>query len=193
MESLRGFKDYEVIARCVNQYLEHNESRQTVILCDRKISPRRVKPLLNGDVILYDAGVEEFDINIYDINKPRHYKANIAKQRKYLKKWIINGGILLTHDKMFNGCEAEKIVFLAHMWGRGINQYRSGPTRAVSQLCVVSSDYRLKSKQDEIKKHFTVIDQRSPRASEEDEDSSDDEGSGEEEESSESSEFSGFF
>ena len=69
-----GDLDYEVLARCANKYLENNRSKQTVILCDEYISPRQVKPLLTGDVTLYDAGVEEFDDN----NKPRHCSADIA-------------------------------------------------------------------------------------------------------------------
>ena len=149
-----GDVNYEVMARCVNQYLEHNKSQQTVILCDLDISPRQVKPLLTGDVTLYDAGVEEF--NVY--NTPRHYSADLARQREDLVKWINNGGVLLTHDTMFRGCEAETIIFLTKYWGRGVDQPRSGPTRAVSQLCIVTSDYLIKP--DEMKQHFNVIDLR---------------------------------
>ena len=36
--------NYEVMARCVNLYLEHNKSEQSVILCDHFISPKKVKP-----------------------------------------------------------------------------------------------------------------------------------------------------
>ena len=141
-----------MIARCVNQYLEHNKSQQTVILCDRFISPRQVKPLLTGDVTLYDAGVEEFD----HYSKPRHYSADLARQREDLVKWINNGGVLLTHDTMFRGCEAETIVFLTKLWGGVGGQVRSGPTRAVSQLCIVTSDLNIKA--NEIKQYFTVFD-----------------------------------
>ena len=71
-------------------------------------------------------------------------------------KWINNGGVLLTHDRMFRGCEAETIVFLTQWWGAyGVGQHRSGPTRAVSQLCVVTSDDGIRT--DEIKQHFNVI------------------------------------
>ena len=146
--------NHEELARIVNCYLADNKSDQTVILCDRIISPRQVKPFLTGEVTLYDAGVEEFD-NIY--NKPSHYSADLARQREDLVKWINNGGVLLTHDMMFNGCEAETIVFLTKYLSSR-SQPRSGPTRAVSQLCIVTSDFRMK--QDEIKQHFNVIDQR---------------------------------
>ena len=146
--------NYKVMARCVNQYLEQNKSQQTVILCERRISPRQVKPLLTGDVTLYDAGVEEFD----DYNTPRQYSADLARQREDLVKWINNGGVLLTHDTMFRGCEAETVVFLAKYWGSIGGQTRSGPTRAVSQLCIVIGDLSIKL--DEMKQHFTVIDRR---------------------------------
>ena len=147
--------NYEVMARCVNQYLEHNKSQQTVILCDWDISPRQVKPLLTGDVTLYDAGVEEFD----HYSKPRHYSADLARQREDLVKWINNGGVLLTHNIMFRGCEAETVVFLTQYWaGVGSGHTRSGPTRAVSQLCIVSSDYEINP--DEMKQYYEVIDLR---------------------------------
>ena len=133
--------------------MEEYKSGQTVILCDNKISPRQVKPLLTGDVTLYDAGVEEFDID----KTPRHYSADLARQREDLVKWINSGGVLLTHERMFRGCEAENVVFLTKWWGGGTGgQARSGPTRAVSQLCLVTSDDEIYP--DELKQHFTVID-----------------------------------
>lgn len=148
--------NYRELAGIVKDYLEHNKSDQTVILCDYYISPRQVKPLLTGDVTLYDAGVEKIDY----YNIPRHYSADLAIQREDLVKWINNGGVLLTHDIMFRGCEAETIVFLTRGGGNvGVNgQLRSGPTRAVSQLCIVTSDKDIKV--DEIKQHFNVIDLR---------------------------------
>ena len=146
--------NYEVLARCANKYLESNRSKQTVILCDRNISPRQVKPLLTGDVTLYDAGVEQFDF----YNIPNHYDADIDGQREELVRCLNSGGVLLTHDSMFRGCEAETVVFLTKWWSAGVGQTRSGPTRAVSQLCIVTSECQMKP--DEIKQHFTLIDVR---------------------------------
>ena len=143
------------LACAVNHYLEHNKSEQTVILCDRDISPRKVKPLLTGDVTLYDSGVEKY----YPDSNPSHYSADLARQREDLEKWISKRGVLLTHDNMFNGCEAENIIFLTKRWGGGGGggyQSRSGPTRAVSQLCIVKTDSADINKR-EIKKHFTVL------------------------------------
>ena len=151
-----NYENYEVLARCANKYLKNKRSKETVILCDRLISPRQMKPLLTGDVTLYDAGVEQFDL----YNTPYHYSADIDRQREQLKTWINSGGVLLTHKDMFRGCEAETIVFLVQRWGGvvGDNQVRSGPTRAVSQLCVVTSDYWIEP--EEIKQNFNVIDVR---------------------------------
>ena len=101
------------MARCANKYLENNRSKQTVILCDLTISPRQVKPLLTGDVTLYDAGVETF----YGDNTLHHYISDIASQREGLVTWINSGGVLLTHESMFRGCEAETVVFLTQEWG----------------------------------------------------------------------------
>ena len=78
-------------------------------------------------------------------------------------KWINSGGVLLTHDNMFRGCEAETIVFLTKVWGSYAgSQPRSGPTRAVSQLCLVTGDRYIKP--EEIKQHFTVVDMREDQA-----------------------------
>ena len=175
--------NYPVIARAVNQYLNRlSDFTQTVILCDQNISPRKVKPLLTCDVTLYDgddAGVEEFDgldnnrprvSSIEDLGRlergsfmrtTRSFGIDLYKQKEDLVKWIHNGGALLTHDKMFNGCEAENIIFLTKLWGGGQTR-RSGPTRAVSQLCLVTSDGGIN--EDEIKQHFTVIDMREDQA-----------------------------
>ena len=147
-----------MIAGCVNSYLEHNKSDQTVILCDWNISPRQVKPLLTGEVTLYDAGVEEFDYS----SKPHHYSPDLPRQREDLVNWISNGGVLLTHDLMYRGCEADTIVFISDKWGGGGRQARSGPTRAVSQLCLVSSDWFIENNKEEIiqekiKQYFNLI------------------------------------
>ena len=152
--------NYELIGECVNKYLEEYKTAQTVILCDQYISPRQVKPLLTGDVTLYDAGVEQFD----DYRPRFTFSADIVRQREDLVTWIHCGGVLLTHDSMFRGCEAETIVFLTKYWvGAGYGrQARSGPTRAVSQLCLVTSDYMIKP--EEIKQHFTVVDVREDQA-----------------------------
>ena len=72
-----GDVNYSLIGECVDKYLELHKTAQTVILCDHGISPRQVKPLLTGDITLYDAGVEEFGFD----NTPRHYRADyLARQ-----------------------------------------------------------------------------------------------------------------
>lgn len=179
-----NFVNYQEIAKCVKSYLKTNKTEKIVILCDWGISPRKVKSLLTpqwwkkfltiwrclygaqaictvpyGNVTLYDAGVKKFG---YD-SKPRHYTANLHKQREDLVKWIQGevDGVLVTHDVMFRGCEAENIVFISDMWGGGGRQARSGPTRAVSKLCLVTSDFFKINEggkiNQEIKQYFDLV------------------------------------
>ena len=148
--------NYEVVATCIKHYLENCKTAcaKTVILCDREISPWQVKQRLAVDVTLYDAGV-------YKIKKnPHYYSADLLRHFFDLVTWINRGGVLLTHDEMFNGCEAEQVIFLTQQWGTraGEHQVRSGPTRAVSQLCVVTSDQYIK--QEELKQYYNIIEVR---------------------------------
>ena len=181
-----NFVNYQVIAECVKSYLKKNKREKTVILCDWGISPRQVKSLLTPetgtpetetpetetpdtetpdtetpdtpDVTLYDAGVQEFGY----CSKPRHYTADLDRQRKDLEHWIQGGSsVLVTHDVMYRGCEAETIVFISDRWGGRGRQARSGPTRAVSQLCLVTSEYfKINQGEEiiqEIKQYFDLI------------------------------------
>ena len=159
-----NFVNYEEIAKCVKSYLETKKSEKIVILCDWGVSPTQLKRLLKPDtlgVTLYDAGVEEF---CYD-SKPCHYTADLDldKQRKDLVKWIQGevDGVLVTHDVMYRGCEAETIVFISDRWGGEGRQARSGPTRAVSQLCLVTSDFFKINEggkiNQEIKQYFDLV------------------------------------
>ena len=127
--------NYKVIAGCVNSYLEHNKSDQTVILCDWNISPRQVKPLLTGEVTLYDAGVEEFDYS----SKPHHYTPDTPRQREDLVDWINKGGVLLTHDLMYRGCEAETILFISDRWDISIIQDSHWLSTSITALSLVKS------------------------------------------------------
>ena len=152
---------YDAIARCVNNYLqgEFNEpsSKHTAILCSANISPRQVKPLLTGDITLYDGGVEIFEGFNYI---PQYYSVDKARQREDLESWLKTGGVLLTHYAMFRGCEAQTVVFIALRGSSSctrFNRYtphRSGPSRAVSQLCVVTSDFEID--EDMLKEHWTL-------------------------------------
>ena len=57
---------------------------------------------------------------------------------------------------MFAGCEATNVVMVSHDWGaQGCGGHlRRGLTRAVSQLCLVTSDLGIN--QDEIKQFFNI-------------------------------------
>ena len=64
-----------------------------------------------------------------------------------------------SHNSTFRGCETANTVFLTKWWGRGGaasgSQVRSGPTRAVSQLCIVTGDLDINP--EELKQDFAVI------------------------------------
>ena len=82
------------------------------------------------------------------------YPSEFATQRENLVNWITNGGVLLTYDRMFKGCEAEAVVVIGHCSGDGVRGRRSVTTRAVSDLCLVIS--HLKIQQMEIKQYFDI-------------------------------------
>ena len=160
--------DHRVIAGCVNQFLKGREQiKQIAILCDRTVSPRELLPLLTvtgRNILLYDAGVEAFK-KIYE---PHYYEADLVKQREDLVDWLETGGILLTHDKMFRGCEAETVVFVTDCWGGVFGvQRRGGATRAIADLGLVTDAWVLSSdgrgqekydqKRDQIRQHFDLI------------------------------------
>ena len=78
------------------------------------------------------------------------------------------GGILLTHDKMFRGCEAETVVFVTDCWGGVFGvQRRGGATRAIADLGLVTDAWVLSSdgrgrekydqKRDQIRQHFELM------------------------------------
>ena len=46
---------------------------------------------------------------------------------------------MLTHDKLFNGAEADTVIFVSSAWGSGTLNIRSGVTRAVSHFCLITA------------------------------------------------------
>ena len=58
-----------------------------------------------------------------------------------VESWIHEGGLLLTHDRLFNGCEADLVIIVSTVWGgTATTNIRSGVTRAVADVCVLMSD-----------------------------------------------------
>ena len=116
-----------------------NTNKQAVILCDRGISPRLVKPLLTGDNILYEGGVEVFGSD-YQPKNSESTAADLDKQKEDLERWLDQGGTFLTHERMFRGCESEAVILLSENWSQYHPQRRDALTRAVSDLCIVSDN-----------------------------------------------------
>ena len=140
--------DYQNISKHVETYLSKKKKlcKWIAILCEHdhhdSISPRKLKDQLSGDIMLFDGGVE-FDVDdvddVDDVNCRglRCYDVDLVKQRQDLEKWLDEGGILLTHAKQFRGCEAEAVILVSYMKS---GNFREGPTRAVSDLCLVSNN-----------------------------------------------------
>ena len=130
------------IADILNTHLAKLKRDRIVILCDHDCkgspSPRSLKPHLSysDNIILYDSGVDFNGDEVISNN------SNLAEQRKEIKKWLDNGGILLTYVKLFKGCEAEAVVLISNLRRETTSisgYFREGPTRAVSDLCLVSN------------------------------------------------------
>ena len=84
--------------------------------------------------------MEEFD-EYY--GGPHQYSADIESQKGELVTWINNGGVLLTHDCMFRGCEAETIVFLSLLWGRArADQPEQSVSFALLPVIIISNQRR---------------------------------------------------
>ena len=156
----------EKLANCVNEHLNVKKYERSVILCDRGISPRHVKPHLKGDIIFYEGGVEMFDKNDIDEPYPEQCEsfyrpqfsqsdaADLAKQREDLERWLEQGGTLLTHERMFRGAESEAVILLSKQWSELRCQRRDPLIRAVSDLCLVTGNLNINY--DNARKYFNV-------------------------------------
>ena len=115
----------EKLVDCVKKHMNAKKYERVAILCDRGISPRQVKPYLAGDIIFYEGEVEVFEqIDIERLDRDRDYftrpsksdPAELAKQKEDLERWLDQGGILLTHERMFRGCESEAVILISGQW-----------------------------------------------------------------------------
>ena len=78
-----------------------------------------------------------------------------------MENWLSFGGVLLTHNLLFSGCEADIVIFVSQDWGAvcaSNDEFRSGVTRAVADLCVVTSDIGFD--RGKLEKYFDVHDQK---------------------------------
>ena len=134
--------NYKMYADIIVKYITQcfSDSIRIAILCDRQIEPRKVLSELTnfqaseiiiqvGGIKYYDGGVKEFNgdgIPIFD---------ETSVDTKEVEEWIHFGGLLLTHDRLFNGAEADIIIIVSSSYGGTTTNIRSCVTRAVRDCC----------------------------------------------------------
>jgi len=141
-ENCFGSVDHEVLGKCVKLYIEknpHTLKTRLAILCYNEVSPgqlnRILKELIGLPIKCFDAGIDFF----YDKDKPKYSEIKKYSSIDIVKSWFAEGGILLTHNRMFYGCEAESVILVSGMeWNNKEPNARSGPTRGVANLCIIT-------------------------------------------------------
>ena len=141
----------DIIVKYINKHIgDITDNTRIVILCDAFIEPRQLLLQLTsnhqtseclskcgGRVKYYDGGVRKFDSEC----NPTYNDDTTDVDTGDVESWIHEGGLLLTHDRLFNGCEADLVIFVSYGWGAGnTTNIRSGVTRAVADVCVLMSD-----------------------------------------------------
>ena len=56
------------------------------------------------------------------------------------------GGVLVTHDVQFKGYEVDDVIFITKQfmqWGTRYSGVRSGVTRAVAHLCIITFECKI--------------------------------------------------
>ena len=145
---LTGGVDHSKLARFVTQHLRNvdTERLKCVVLTDVRISPRQLSEELRLRGITpscYDGGVEMFDYE----GRPEYREGGAGDGGEAeLSAWLgAGGGVLVTSEHQFRGCEADTVIFVTTWWGgySSNNTRRSPVTRAVAGLTLVSSDFSL--------------------------------------------------
>ena len=136
--------DYQEMAGCVSLYLEREKintaTRSVAILCDQGISATKLAAALQlPRLYTYTAGVEWF----YD-NRAKYSSEGGDQDTSSVEAWLERGGVLLTHSQQFRGCEADVVIVVAKYWSENTVGMRSGLTRGVASLCLITDDYDVK-------------------------------------------------
>ena len=133
--------NYKLYSDIIVKYINNNiggisvTATRIAILCDKLLEPKQLMTELFtklGGIKYYDGGVKKFDGD----GIPTYDDTNVCYTGD-LESWILNGGLLLTHDILFNGAEADTVIFVSSNWGGMTTNIRSGVTRAVSHFCLV--------------------------------------------------------
>ena len=152
---ISDISDYEVLAGCVSLYLEREKintaTSSVAILCDGEISATKLAAKLQlPGLYTYTAGVERFYYN-----SAKYSSKGGSGDTSSVEAWLERGGVLLTHSKQFRGCEADVVIVVNRYFaGYDYDGRRSGLTRGVASLCLITDD---NVKVDEMRKVYNVI------------------------------------
>ena len=146
--------DYQVLAGCVSLYLKREKintaTSSVAILCDNEISATKLSAALQlPEFYTYTAGLE------FDRYNSAEYSSEGGDQdTSSVEAWLERGGVLLTHSMQFRGCEADVVILVSRYWA-GYDGRRSGVTRGVASLCLITPDDSVNA--DKMRKVFNVI------------------------------------
>ena len=141
--------DHNKLPGFVTQHLRtvDTDHLKCVVLTDYEISPRQlsVELIRSGitRVSCYDGGVERW----WHGGRPKYRKGGSDDgEEAELTEWLrAEAGVLVTHELLFRGCEADTVIIVATHWGEfnRSSGRRSPLTRAVAGLTLVTSDFLL--------------------------------------------------
>ena len=122
-------------------YLEREKintaTSSVAILCDTEISATKLAAELQlPGLLTYTAGVERFS----DYNSTKYSSEGGDQDTSSVGAWLERGGVLLTHSMQFRGCEADVVILVDRLWGYTSDGRRSGITRGVASLCLITPD-----------------------------------------------------
>lgn len=158
---------YKLYADAVSKYYKNianqiSQHMKVAIICDYgfEISKLLEHLEITEDIQIYDAGIKMFIMD--GTTHYYYYYRNCEEDDKYgdttvVQTWLNSGGVLLTHNFLFSGCEADVVIFVSQDWGAicaSNDEFRSGVTRAVADLCVVTSNIGFD--RDKLEKYFNV-------------------------------------
>ena len=126
----------------------------TAIICDSGIEPSVVFNMVkkNYPAHLYTGGVQKY---MY-YGKPSYSDLPsdvYSQERDGALTWLQQGGIIVTHTRLFVGMESDNIIWVTRLMG-GRVVARSNVMRAVSRLVIVTNSDTVKT--DAVKKYFTL-------------------------------------
>ena len=163
--NLSDWWNYALYAEEILNYIRELKDRQKmkmVVLCDTFIEPRKLCDQLTNNrqasetFFVYDGGVREFD---GECNPTYDDENTTCVDTNQLENWIQSATdhILVTHEPLYHGCEADVVVVMSTSWGGGALRLntRSIITRAVSHVHLITAVWNNDAKK-KLAKHFDI-------------------------------------